>query len=126
MKETRWMIAAGIGTWLATAPFVDRRTAVEVLLGMVGPLAVVCVSWALMARTYRTNPAGLTSVMTAALFGKMIVFGAYVAVMLGVVSLRPVPFVASFTSYFVGLYLMQALYLRRMLAVGPAKAGHHK
>jgi len=47
-------------------------------------------------------------------------------VMLGVVSLRPVPFVASFTSYFVGLYLMQALYLRRMLAVGPATAGHHK
>jgi hypothetical protein len=110
------MIAAGLGTWLAAAVFVDRRTAVEVLLGMLGPLVVVCVTWALMVRTYRTNPAALTSVMTAAFAGKMIVFGAYVAVMLGVLSLRPVPFVASFTSYFIGLYLMQALYLRRMLA----------
>jgi hypothetical protein len=115
MKETRWMVAAGIGTWLAAAAFVDRRTALEVLLGMIGPLVVVSASWALMERTYRKNPAGLTSMMTAALFGKMIVFGAYVAVMLEVLSLRPVPFVASFTSYFIGLYLMQALYLRRML-----------
>jgi hypothetical protein len=113
MKETRWMIAAGIGTWLAAAAFVDRRTAVEVLLGMLGPLVVVCVTWALMARTYRTNPAGLTSMMTAALAGKMIFFGAYVAVMLGVLSLRPV------------LYLMQALYLRQMLAQGPADAGSY-
>jgi CHASE2 domain-containing sensor protein len=114
------MIAAGIGTWLAAAAVVDRRTALEVLLGMVGPLAVVSVTWVLMARTYRANPGRLTSVMTAAFFGKMIVFGGYVALMLGVLSLRPIPFVASFTTYFIGLYAMQALYLRQMLA-GPAE-----
>jgi len=119
MTETRWMMAAGIGTWLAAAAFVDRRTALEMLLGMLGPLIVVCVTWVLMARTYRSNPQGLTAMMTAAFAGKMIVFGAYVAVMLGVLSVRPVPFVASFTTYFVGLYLMQALYLRRMLAEMP-------
>ena len=66
MKQTRWMIAAGVGSWLAAAAFVDRRTALEVLLGMVGPLVVVSVSWLLMARTYRANPSRLTSVMTAA------------------------------------------------------------
>jgi hypothetical protein len=123
MKETRWMIAAGFGSWLAAAAFVDRRTALEVLLGMVGPLAVVSVTWVLMARTYRANPDRLTSVMMKAFAGKMVVFGAYVALMLGVLSLRPVPFVASFTTYFIGLYLMQALYLRQMLAQGPAEAG---
>lgn len=124
MKETRWMIAAGVGSWLAAAAFVDRRTALEVLLGMVGPLAVVSVTWVLMARTYRANPDRLTSVMMKAFAGKMVVFGAYVALMLGVLSLRPVPFVASFTTYFIGLYLMQALYLRQMLAEGRADAGH--
>ena len=116
MKEARWMIAAGVGSWLTAAAFVDRRTALEVLLGMIGPLVVVSVTWVLMARTYRADPARLTSVMTAAFFGKMVVFGGYVAIMLGVLALRPVPFVASFTSYFIGLYLMQALYLRQMLA----------
>jgi hypothetical protein len=38
--------------------------------------------------------------------------------MLGVLSLRPVPFVASFTGYFIALYLAEALCLRRLLAGG--------
>jgi hypothetical protein len=116
MKEARWMIAASLGSWLAAALVLDRRTAVEVLLGMAGPLVVVSGTWVLMARTYRVSPERLTSLMMAAFAGKMVLFGAYVAVILGVLSLRPVPFVASFTAYFIGLYLMQALYLRRMLA----------
>jgi hypothetical protein len=38
-----------------------------------------------------------------------------VLVMLRVLSLRPAPFVASFTAYFIGLYVMQAVCLKRML-----------
>ena len=40
----------------------------------------------------------LTAVMIAAFAGKMVFFGAYVAVVLRGLSLRPVPFVASFTA----------------------------
>ncbi len=43
----------------------------------------------LMERTYRRNPERLTAVMIAAFAGKMVFFGAYVAVMLRVLSLRP-------------------------------------
>jgi hypothetical protein len=118
MKEARWMVAAGVGSWLAAAVFLDRRTAVTVLFGMVGPLVVVSGSWVLTERTYRRTPERLTAMMVAAFVGKMMVFGAYVAVMLGVLSLRPVPFVASFTGYFIALYLAEALCLRRLLAGG--------
>jgi hypothetical protein len=48
----------------------------------------------------------------------MVFFGAYVAVMLAVLRLRPIPFVLSFTGYFIGLYLMEALYLRRLFTSG--------
>jgi hypothetical protein len=41
-----------------------------------------------------------------------------VAVMLGLVDVRPVPFVASFTGYFIALYAMEALFLKRLLTVG--------
>ena len=41
-------------------------------------------------------------------------FGAYVAVMLEVIGLRPTVFVVSFTSYFIALYLIEALLLRRL------------
>jgi hypothetical protein len=44
----------------------------------------------------------------------------YVAIALMVFSLRPVLFVASFISYFIGLYLIEALYLRRLFASGTA------
>jgi len=49
---------------------------------------------------------------------KILFFGAYTAVMLTVVGLRPVPFVASFTSYFIALYLTEALLMRRLFVAG--------
>ena len=67
-------------------------------------------SWVLTERTYRRDPRALTAVMIAAFAVKMVFFGAYVAVMLSVVGLQPVPFVASFTGYFIALYLTEALF----------------
>jgi len=116
MKPVAVMVAAGVGSCLAAALLVDARTRVEVLFGMVGPLAVAVGSWVLAARTYARNPQALTSVLIAAFAVKVVFFGAYMVVMLKLLLLRPVPFVASFVSYFGGLYLMEALYLRRMLA----------
>ena len=54
--------------------------------------------------------------MIAAFAVKMVFFGAYVAVMLRRLSLRPVPFVVSFTAYFIALYLIEALSLQRLFA----------
>jgi hypothetical protein len=114
MNEVRWMSGAAAASWLAAASLLHSRTGVDVLFGMLGPLAAVLGSWALMERTYRTSPGRLTSVMIAAFAGKMVFFAVYVMFMLGVLALRPVPFVASFTGHFIGLYGMEAMYLRRL------------
>jgi hypothetical protein len=52
--------------------------------------------------------------MVAAFGGKLVFFGAYVTVMLGVLSLRPLPFVISFTAYFIALHLFEAFCLQRL------------
>lgn len=117
------MAGVSIGSWLAAVAVLNSRTGLEVLLGMLGPLAVAVGAWVLMERTYRRNPERLTGVMATAFFGKVIFFGAYVAVMLRVLSLRPVPFVASFTSYFIGLHVIEALCLRRLFAAPTPPAG---
>jgi hypothetical protein len=83
---------------------------------MIGPLVVACGTWVLMERAYRRRREQLTSVMIGAFAGKMVFFAAYVAVMIRGVSVRPVPFMASFTGYFIGLYLIEALYLKRLFA----------
>ena len=111
------MTAASVGTAVAAAGIAGwRATAAEVLLGMLGPLAAVAVSWVLTERIYAREPARLTGVMIGAFGAKMVFFGAYVAVMLMAAGLRPGPFIASFTSYFIALYLTEALLMRRLFA----------
>jgi len=114
-----WMVGLSGFSWLVAAALLDTQGRIEVLYGMLGPLAMVIGSWILMERAYRRNPQRLTAVMVAAFAGKLVFFGAYVAVMLRVLSLGPRTFVASFTSYFIALYLIEALYLRRLLAGSP-------
>lgn len=119
MTPVWWMVGLSGLSWLVAAVLLDTQSRIEVLYGMLGPLAMVSGSWVLMERAYRRSPQRLTAVMVAAFAGKLVFFGAYVAVMLRVLSVRPRTFVASFTGYFITLYLIEALYLRRLFAGGP-------
>jgi hypothetical protein len=118
MKQVRWMVGAGVGSWLIATAALGMRTGAEVLLGMIGPLAVASGTWVMAERTYKRRPERLTSLMTAAFAGKMMFFGAYVTVVLTVLSPRSIPFVVSFMSYFIALHLLEALCLRRLFADG--------
>jgi hypothetical protein len=97
-----------VGTWPAYAP--------EILLGMFGPLAETVASWVVTEQVFRRKPERLTSVMITAFAGKLVFFGGYVAIALKVVNLAVVPFIASFTTYFIALHLAEALALRRLFA----------
>jgi hypothetical protein len=114
MNAVAWMVGASAAVWFVAAALLEPRARIEVLLGMLGPLLIASGSWVLAERTFRQRPQALTAVMIAAFAFKVIFFGAYVAVMLRVLVLRPVPFVLSFAGSLAGLYLMEALYLRRL------------
>jgi hypothetical protein len=116
MKPVASMVAVSLTSWVGVAVIVDRRTSIEVLFGMLGPLAAVSGTWFVAEWIYRQRPSQLMSVMAAAFVLKMVFFGTYVVVMLSVLRFRPVPFVASFTGYFIALYLMEVLYLRRLFS----------
>jgi hypothetical protein len=118
MKPVAWTAVACIISWLAATAIVDRRTSFEILAGMSGPLLAVATTWMLAVQFQRRQPAAVTSVIVATFAAKVVFFGVYVAVMLRALSLRPAPFVLSFTFYFIGLYLTEALHLRRLFAEG--------
>jgi hypothetical protein len=111
-----WMVAASVTSWLGVVAVVGWKAGIEVFCGMLGPLAAASGTSLVTERIYKRRPESLTRLMMAAFLGKMIFFGAYVAVMLRVLSLRPVPFVTSFIFYFIVLYLTEALYLRRLFS----------
>jgi hypothetical protein len=103
---------------VAAIAIAGRETGGGVVLGMVAPLAAAGVSWVLIERTFKRDPQQLTALMIGAFVAKMLFFGAYVALMLALVGVRPVPFVVSFTGYFIALYLTEALLMRRLFAGG--------
>jgi hypothetical protein len=108
------MVVVSLGSCIAAALFFDRQTSIAILFGMLGPLVAVTVTWILAEQTSRRNPRDLTALMIYGFGGKLVFFGAYVTVMLRLLLLRPVPFVGSFTSYLIVLYLIEALYFRRL------------
>ena len=116
MKAVAWMAGACVGSWAIATALLGSALGRDMLLGMLGPMAVACGTWALMERTYRADPQRLTSVIMAAFGGKLVFFGAYIALLIRVVGVHPVPFIASFTGYFIGLYGIEALLLKRLLA----------
>lgn len=114
MRLVGWLTGASVVAWMVAA--LMGSPALEVLLGMAGPLVVESGSWILTERTYRRAPDRLTRVMIAAFSAKLVLFAAYLAVMLKGLPLRPLPFVVSFTFYFIALHLVQAWSLQRLFA----------
>ena len=116
MKTVGWMVGASMLTWLAAAPLLDAPARTAVFFGMAAPLCVAVTTWLLAERAYRRNPEALTRLMIAGFAGKMVFFAAYVAVVLKGLSQPAVPFVVSFTGYFIALHLTEALALRRLFS----------
>jgi hypothetical protein len=116
MKLVRWMILACVLSCALAGVVAGRQASREIWLGMCAPLVVAACTWILTERVYKQRPERLTSVMIGALAGKLIFFGAYVAVAIGVLHVQPVPFIVSFTGYFVALHLIEALWMKRLFA----------
>ena|SRR5688572_4528211 len=116
MIPIAWMAAASLLSWLAVTAVGGDRVHPEALFGLLGPLASACVTWVAVEWTWRSAPERLTGVMIIGFAVKLVFFGVYLGIALRVLSLRPVPFVGAFVSYFVALYAMQALFLMRLTA----------
>lgn len=116
MKPVASMLCAGLLAWLAATLGFGAATVTATFYGMAAPLAVAIVTWRLAEQTYRRDPAALTGLMMAGFVGKMVFFGAYVAVVIKVLSQPAVPFAVCFTGSFIALHLIEALALRRLFA----------
>lgn len=120
-KPVAWMIGASVASWLVLIVATGSSLMPELLLGMAAPLASAVLTWQALARTQSSTPERLTGVMITAFGVKVLLFALYVVVILGVLGLRPKPFMLSFTGYYVGLHVVEAMFLRRLLADGASR-----
>ena len=107
-----------VGSWGAVSLILVPQSVTEIFLGMIIPLLLAIGTIVLVERIYRQDPRKLTSFMTKAAIGKMVLYGIYVVLVVGVFSFEAVPFAVSFTVYFTGLHLAEALYFRSMFRTG--------
>lgn len=117
MRPIAWLTGASVTSWLAVTAIAGDRLNPEALFGMLGPLAGTCVSWLSVERTHRSAPERVIGVMIVGFAVKLVFFALYVALMLRLMALRPVPFVGVFVTYFIVLNAMQALFLKRLIAL---------
>lgn len=116
MTPVWWMIGGAVVSCAAAALAAPDDFRPELVLGMLGPLVSAVVTWLVARRTHLAAPEQMTGVMMAGFAARMVFFGVYVAVMLRVLDLSVMPFMISFTSYFIALYATEALFLKRLLA----------
>ncbi|MGE0448265.1 MAG: ATP synthase subunit I [Vicinamibacterales bacterium] len=114
MKEVAWMAGISVVTWLAASASTGAEVSAALFYGMIGPLVVACGTWIMVERVFRQDPQSLMPWMVGGFAFKLVFFGAYVAIMIRVVGLSPVPFVVGFSSYFIALHFTEALLLRRL------------
>ena len=120
MKLIWWMLLGSVLSAVILNILIDASIRLEVWLGMLGPLVSALVSWIAMERQYRRNPRGMTSLLIKAFVAKMIFFAGYVTVLLSIGLVQPIPFVVSFTAYFISLHAIEAIGLHRLQAANPA------
>jgi hypothetical protein len=116
LNPVSWMISVAVGSATLVAALVSPAVRAGVILGMIAPLAAATISWVIVNHTFRQDPARLTGVMLRALAAKALFFLAYVAMAIRVLQVTPEPFVVSFAAYFVALYAMEAVFLRRLFS----------
>jgi hypothetical protein len=115
------MVGTGLAGWAVLGALGGAAVSPEAAFGLAAPLASVVCSWLVTARIHAADPARVTGAMVAGLAAKAILFAVYVVVMVRVVGVRPLPFALSFAGFFIGLYAMEAYFLRQLFA-GPGQS----
>jgi hypothetical protein len=106
--------SAALGGLLTALAGPEGRLAV--LLGSVGPLAAAAGTWVIVERAHARAPDRVSTLMIKLFAGKLVFFGIYVAAAVLLLQAGTRAFVVSFTSQYIMLHFMEALYLRRLFA----------
>ena len=87
----------------------------EIFLGMIAPLIVSTISIQISKNVFKKSPQKLTASLTKSFFMKMVFFAVYFIIILSFYAFEPIPFVVSFTSFFILFYFIEAVFLQKLI-----------
>jgi len=89
------------------------------ILGMVIPWSISLISIVKTRSVYTLNPEKLIKHMTTAMLIKMMSYGLLLIIIFTFISFNPLPFIISFTGYFLALHITEAFTLRFIIKQKP-------
>ena len=111
MKLNMYISMVCIGTWgLLSAGFPEYGK--EIFLGMFLPWIISLISISKTHSVYNIDPDKLIKHMTTAMLMKMLFYGLLLIIIFTFISFNPLPFIISFTGYFLALHITEAFVLR--------------
>ena len=125
MKLSAMLVVGCVATWGLFTALLMPEAATATFLGMLAPLIAGVGTVLLVEQTARTDIERLTARLAVAIFAKILFYGGYVGVVVGLLEVEPIPFVASFTAYFVVLQFIEALCFKTLFTgTGQRPATH--
>ena len=107
-----------VGTWgLLSAGFPEYGK--EIFLGMFLPWIISLISISKTHSVYNIDPDKLIKHMTTAMLMKMLFYGLLLIIIFNFISFNPLPFIISFTGYFLALHIIEAFTLRFIIKQKP-------
>ena len=86
----------------------------EIFLGLIGPVLVGFITIFFMIKYSNSRAIRFNRMLVRGFAIKFIFYGVFIITIFTVYSFKPVPFMCSFTSSFIGLHLMEAIVLKKI------------
>lgn len=118
MKHILYIILLGLGIAGLVGGTIYPQYINEVFLGMTAPLLVAIFSIYWIEKVFKIDKEKLTATMTKSFLIKMVLFALYFIIILSFYTFEPIPFVISFTGFFILFYIIEAIFLQKLFQTG--------
>ena len=115
MKYIVSIILLGVGIAGLTVGTFYPQYQSEIFFGMIAPLLVSIISIQLSKHTFINKPEKLTAILIKLFTFKMIFFAGFLIIIFAFYAFEPIPFIVSFTGFFILFYIIEAIFLKRLI-----------
>jgi len=114
MKFILYMILIGLGISGLAGGTIYNNYISEIFLGMAAPLLLSIVSIMWSESSFKKSPQHLTNTLIKSFIVRAIFLALYFILIFTFYNFEPIPFIISFTSFFIIFYVIEALYLQKL------------
>ena len=117
MKLFLYGVISSVGI-LGIAGWIFPMYLLELFLGWSGPIVAGFISQYFMTQAAKKDPYSVTKTLAKGFVLKMVFYGLYIIIFFKLYSFKPIPFLCSFSGFFLGLHALEAVIIQDLSKPG--------